>query len=150
MKRYDWGKLNSRQLGKYAEYFVKMEFTMHGLDIYTSEVDDKGIDFVARKDVNRYLEVQVKSLYKSKYTYFAKSAFDIHQANLFVALVPFADNEAPTIYLIPALAWKAPNGLLVSRDYDGKASAPEWGLQLSRKNILLLAPYAFDAVVGAL
>ena len=47
---YDWGKLNSMQLGRYAEYFVKMEFTRHGFDVYTAEVDDKGIDFVVRKE----------------------------------------------------------------------------------------------------
>ena len=150
MQRYAWGGLNSRQLGKYAEYFVKMELTMHGLDIYTSEVDDKGIDFVARKGVNKYLDVQVKSVYRSKYIYFAKSAFDIQQADLFVAVVPFSDGEAPVIYLIPALAWKTPNSLLVSRDYEGKASAPEWGLQLSKKNMPLLAPFAFELVVGTL
>ena len=123
---------------------------MHGLDIYTSEVDDKGIDFVARKGANRYWEVQVKSVYKSKYIYFVKSAFDIQQANLLVAVVPFVNGEAPTIYLIPAQAWKAPNSLLVSRDFEGKASAAEWGLQLSRKNIPLLSRYAFELVVGAL
>ncbi len=41
---YDWGKLNHLQLGRYAEYFVKMEFTRHGFDVYSAEVDDKGID----------------------------------------------------------------------------------------------------------
>jgi hypothetical protein len=150
MKRFDWEGLNSRQLGRYAEYFVKMELTMHGLDIYTSEVDDKGIDFVARKGANRYWDVQVKSVYKSKYIYFAKSAFDIEQPNLLVAVIPFVDGEAPIIYLIPAQSWKAPNSLLVSRDYEGKVSAPEWGLQLSRKNMVLLSPYAFELIVSAL
>jgi hypothetical protein len=48
MHRYDWKNLNPRQIGKYAEYFVKMELAIHGFDIYTSEVDDKGIDFVER------------------------------------------------------------------------------------------------------
>jgi hypothetical protein len=53
MQRYDWKCLNPRQIGKYAEYFVKMELTMHGLDIYSSEVDDKGIDFVARTEAGK-------------------------------------------------------------------------------------------------
>ena len=48
MERYDWSQLNTLQVGKYAEYFVKMEFTLFGFDVYTSEVDDHGVDFVVR------------------------------------------------------------------------------------------------------
>ena len=47
-KRYDWARLNHLQVGRYAEYLAKMEFAMFGFDIYTTEVDDKGIDFVVR------------------------------------------------------------------------------------------------------
>jgi hypothetical protein len=127
-----------------------MELTMHGFDIYTSEVDDKGIDFVARKGASKYWDVQVKSVFKSKYIYFAKSAFDIQQANLLAAVVPFVDGHAPSIYLIRAQEWKSPNGLLVSRDFEGRGSPPEWGLQLATKNMTLLSPYAFEQVVGTL
>jgi hypothetical protein len=152
MRRIAWGSLNSRQLGKYAEYFVKMELTMHGLDIYTSEVDDKGIDFVARKGMNKYLDVQVKSVYKAKYIYFPKSKFEINRANLLVAVVLFVAGEVPDIYLIPAQAWKTPNSLFVSRDFsgEGKKSAPEWGIQLSKKSMPLLATYALELIVGTL
>ena len=38
------------QLARYAEYFVKMESTRHGFDVYAAEFDDKGIDFIVRKD----------------------------------------------------------------------------------------------------
>jgi hypothetical protein len=48
MQRYDWARLNKLQVGKYAEYFVKMEFTMIGFEVYTTEVDYRCIDFVAR------------------------------------------------------------------------------------------------------
>src|SRR3990170_2253645 len=50
MKKHAWSELNSLQIGKYAEYFVKMEFTQYGFDVYSSEVDDRGIDFVVRKE----------------------------------------------------------------------------------------------------
>ena len=123
---------------------------MHGLDIYTSEVDDKGIDFVARKGMNQYWEVQVKSLYKSRYSYFAKRAFDVEQANLLIAVVLFVDDHPPNLYLIHAMRWQTPNGLLVSRDYVDKKSEPEWGIQLSKKNMPLLYPYAFDLIVSSL
>ena len=41
--KYDWSRLNHLQLGRYAEYFIKMEFTALGFDVYSAEVDDKGL-----------------------------------------------------------------------------------------------------------
>ena len=53
--------LNKNQLGRYGEYFVKMEFTRLGLDVYSPEVDDKGIDCIVRTSTGRFFEIQVKS-----------------------------------------------------------------------------------------
>ena len=35
MPRFNWAGLNNQQVGRYAEYFVKMEFTMHGFQVYS-------------------------------------------------------------------------------------------------------------------
>ena len=51
MDKYDWSRLTHLQVGRFAEYFVKMEFTLYGFDVYQAEVDDKGIDFVIRKGI---------------------------------------------------------------------------------------------------
>jgi len=71
MDKYNWNRLNHLQLGRYAEYFAKMEFTL----------------------------------------------------------------------------WSEPNALLVSHEYPGKKSKPEWGLNLSQKNLPLLAKFSFDMAV---
>ena len=44
----DWEKLTPLQLGKFGEYYAKMEFASYGYDVYTSEVDDHGVDFIAK------------------------------------------------------------------------------------------------------
>ena len=62
MLRYNWSCLNKQQIGTYAEYFVKMELTMYGFQVYTTEVDDRGIDFVARYERGPFYQVQVKSI----------------------------------------------------------------------------------------
>ena len=59
--RHDWSRLNRLQLGKYAEYVVKMEFVLCGCDVFTCEVDDHGIDFVVRTCNGDHYDVQVKS-----------------------------------------------------------------------------------------
>lgn len=126
-----------------------MEFTLFGFDVYTSEVDDRGIDFVVRKSEHRYYDVQVKSIRGMNYVFFPKDKFSSRD-NLLAAVVLFFEGEPPQLYLIPATAWREPNALLVSRDYEGKKSKPEWGLNLSRKNSPLLTQFAFDEVVQRL
>ena len=44
----NWSKLSSQQLGRYAEYYAMMEFSSHGCEVYSSEVDDHGVDFVVK------------------------------------------------------------------------------------------------------
>jgi hypothetical protein len=43
-----------------------MEATRLGYDMYTAEVDDKGIDFVMRKGDAPFVEVQVKAVGSSQ------------------------------------------------------------------------------------
>jgi hypothetical protein len=146
MERYDWNRLSHLQLGRYAEYFAKMEFTLYGFDVYTAEVDDRGIDFVIRKGSDRYYDVQVKSSRNLNYIFFPKAKFGLRD-NLLAVVVLFIDGAAPQLYLIPSTAWRDPNALLVSHDYEGKKSKPEWGLNLSKKNLPLLTKFSFDMVV---
>lgn len=54
--------LNHLQVGRYAEYLAKMEFTLDGFDVYTAEVDDKGIDLVVRNECRKFHEAQVKAV----------------------------------------------------------------------------------------
>jgi hypothetical protein len=52
---------SGRELGKYAECLAKMECVLCGCDVFTSEVDDHGIDFVIRTRQGNHYDVQVKS-----------------------------------------------------------------------------------------
>jgi len=149
MERYYWSRLNSLQIGRYAEYFVKMEFTLYGFDVYTSEVDDRGIDFIIRKGHDQYYDIQVKSVYKANYIFFPKHKFELRD-NLLAAIVIFSDREIPKLFLVRSTAWKRPNPLFVNYDYEMKKSKPEWGLNLSQRNSSLLAKHSFESVVGRL
>jgi len=145
--------LNRLQLGKYAEYLAKMEFILHGCDVFTSEVDDHGIDFVVRTCAGRHHDVQVKS-YRypaNKYVFLQKSKFPISPQSL-LALVQFKDGEPAMLFLVPSCVDGAPNSILESRDYgDGKKSVPEWGLTLSKKKLARLEEeYGFGAIVSRL
>lgn len=149
MKKLQWSQLNHLQLGRFAEYLTKMEFTLYGFDVFTAEVDDKGIDFVIRTEQFQYYDVQVKSSRNLTYIFFPKDKF-ILRPNLLAAVALFEDNKPPDLYLIPSLVWRNPTPLFVDRGYEGKKSKPEFGLNLSRKNLPELEQYLFEHKVNSL
>lgn len=147
MPNTNWSKLNHLQLGRYAEYYAKMEFASYGFEVYTSEVDDHGVDFVARLPwENKFYEVQVKSVRDYGYIYMAKSKMPELSEDRLVCYLHFVDGKLPDVFVIPATAWKNPNAVLVDRKYDkpGQKSEPEWGINISKKNYDLLAEYKAD------
>lgn len=78
-----------------------------------------------------------------------KDKFDLAQ-DLFLALTTLCEKQDPILYLIPSIAWKKPNALFVSRDYIGLESKPEWGLNLSQKNMHYLEQYTFSNMLPKL
>ena len=148
MPRHQWNSLNTQQIGAYAEYFVKMELTMHGFQVYSTEVDDRGIDFVARRESGPFIEVQVKSLRSMGYVFMQKTKFPL-RPHTYLALCLFADGQEPKLFLIPSVAWLTPNAIFVDRKYDaqGQTSKPEWGLNVSKRNMAALSPYSFESTI---
>lgn len=143
MPNTNWSELSHLQLGRYAEYYAKMEFASYGYDVYTSEVDDHGVDFVARNpDDGQYYGIQVKAVRNLDYVYIRKDKMALSPTRL-VYLLLFPNGTLPDCYVIPSQTWKDPNALFVDRNYDkpGQKSAPEWGINLSKKNLPLLEPY---------
>ena len=89
MPRKKWSELSHMQLGRYGEYYAKMEFTSYGFDVYTSEVDDHGIDFIDKGKDDNYYEVQVKSVRNDNYVFIRKDKLDesIQEAKKRMAII---------------------------------------------------------------
>jgi len=148
MGRYSWQGLNNQQIGRYAEYFVKMEFTMHGFEVYSSEVDDRGIDFVVRSQSGHFYEIQVKST-RNAYVFSSKDKMALTPQRL-LALVLFDEAKEPSLFLIPSMDWNTPDTLLKDHRYEGKKSKPEWGVNISGRTRPLLERYKFSDTVAKL
>lgn len=123
-----------------------MELTMYGFQVYSTEVDDRGIDFVTRHEKGEFMEIQVKSLRSTGYVFMQKEKFKIKK-NLYLALGLLFDGQPPDLYLIPSETWSVPNSVFVSRDYEGLKSEKEWGINLSRKNMPDLECFRFERTV---
>ena len=151
MPRYNWSSRNTQQVGTYFEYFVKMELTMFGFEVYTTEVDDRTIDFIARRDGFPFIEIQAKCLRNYRYVFMPKTHFKPREG-LYVALGLLFEGKEPISFLIPSTVWLHPNGTFVERNYDepGLKSKPEWGINLSRKNLLEIEKFSLDKMLDSI
>ena len=137
-------ELTAQKLGAFCEYYAKMTLLSYGVSIYTSEVDDHGIDFAA-EGRNGFLKFQVKGIRaSSQYVFMRKEYFDIEDDAMFLFLLLLADGEHPDMYLIPASAWRQESRAFVSHDYEGKKSKPEYGVNISKKNMPELEKYRLE------
>ena len=146
MEKQKLKDLSPLQIGKYSEYIAKMEFILYGFDVYSPELDDKGIDFIVRKDDSFYFDIQVKAVRDFNYIYFQKSKFQIRE-NLYAFILIYRKGLKPSMYLIPSNIWNKPNKLFVSRDYKGKKSVPEFGINLSEKNLPKLNEFLLEKTI---
>src|ERR1035437_2505565 len=111
-----------------------MEFVLLGCDVFSSEVDDHGIDFVVRTREGNHYDVQVKSFRSqagkgTPYVFLQKSKFKIHPS-LLLALIQFIDGQPPALFLVRSHIENDTNPIFENRDYPGKQSEPEWGLTM--------------------
>jgi hypothetical protein len=141
MAEYDWSKLSKLQMGKVAEQFAKLEFVINGFEVFTPHLDHRGVDFVVSSNGGPYFEVQVKSSRGLNYICFAKHKFTPKPNLLAVLVIFFTSHSSPRFFVIPSTVWRKPNDLFVERDKAGMIYKPEWGMNLSRKNLRLLRPY---------
>ena len=118
MPSMKWSERTGLEIGRYAEYYAKMEFTSYGFEVFTSELDDHGVDFIAHhpKD-HTYYEIQVKSIRDFNYAFVTKEKMKSLSGgelptNRLVCLLRFEDGKLPEVYIIPAKAWEKPNDLL--------------------------------------
>lgn len=146
----NWSRkeLTKQRLGTFGEYYAKMTLASYGMSIYTSEVDDHGIDFVAETK-NGFIKFQVKTVRQStNYVFMLEDHFDIEDETLFLFLSILIDGEHPVSYIIPATVWgDTSKGVFVHRTYEGKKSKPEYGINLSKKNIPFLDDYLLEKMI---
>lgn len=151
-ERHQWSSLNKLQLGRYAEHLAMMRFVEAGLEVYSTEVDDRGIDCLVRYAPGRCLEVQVKSVRKRGEAFIEKKHLGstpeeiIHRlrSGYCMAFLPFEDGREPDMYLIPGYAWLEPNSLLKDYKKGDRSVGPNIAVNPVKKNSSLLERYRFS------
>lgn len=141
-------ELTTQKLGAFCEHYAKMTLISYGVNVYTSEIDDHGIDFVA-EGRNDFLKFQVKSTRaSSQYIFMTKEYFNINDDAMFLFLILLSDGNHPDMYIIPTAAWRQESKVFVSHNYEGKKSKPDYGVNISKKNMPELEKYHIENMLS--
>lgn len=138
-----WAQMNKREVSARGVEEIVERFRREGFAVDEDRERGRTRLRVKRGDGHSY-EVRVATIRPpgGNYAYFTKASFR-PSSDLLAALVLLEDGHDPSAFLIPSTAWQQPTPLLCDRDYEGKASAPEWGIQISGKSRPFLEEFSF-------
>ncbi len=130
--------------GKIGEYYAQILFMRNEYDVYMPLVDNKGIDFIAKKCEKEY-KVQVKTVCPYSYCYIREnenSEFDINNENFLVCYIRLnnileerGQLPTPEIYIFTATLWKELNEQEELKDFladYSQSSNPEYGIKYNK------------------
>ena len=105
MLKTSYKHLNTIQKGSFAEAYAKMAFTLEGFEVYTTEYDDRGIDFVIRNSQGNFYSVQVKSTGETVNPFVYADKFE-SSPEFLVCVVRLIEGESPQLYLTRGSDWQ--------------------------------------------
>lgn len=146
--RTDYSHLNTVQLGSFGEAYSKMAFTLEGFEVYDSEYDDRGIDFVVRNANGVFFEVQVKTTGANANPFIIESKFSPADTFLFCA-VRVVNDSLPKLYLARGSDWQLSKACLHHNPAGGDAGA-YFEMRFAKKYESDLVELEFDRYVRML
>lgn len=146
-----WSRLSKREVGVVGVGTAKNAFRRAGYTVFEAGETRTPTRFAVARGKGPTYDIRVRTCRPpgGNYAFLTKRTLQLSES-VIVVLVLLHDGESTDLYLIPSLAWHEPNSLLVDRDYEGLASAPEWGISLSGKSAALLDEFKFPRRVGQL
>ena len=110
------------------------------------------IDFDDTMVVGNFLKIANEIFKETKkiqdlQSYYVEDNFDVTDESLYLLLIILTDGEHPALYAIPASAWNRTEPPFVFHNYEGKKSEPEYGLNLSKKNLPQIDQYRIEKMI---
>jgi hypothetical protein len=143
----EWSRLTRSEVREHGLSLIERELGRVGFRVRAETGQRRNVLHAERE--GRRLEVHVRTVRNLNYAFWPKARFQ-PRADPYAGLVRLPDDAPAELYLIPSLAWHSPDALLVAPDYQGLASAPEWGVRLTHRNLPLLARFAAEAALAAI
>lgn len=131
MHKKTYKHLNKVQKGSFGESYARMMFTLEGFEVYNSEYDDRGIDFVVRNTSGKFFIVQVKTTDNTVNPFIYEDNFMAGNDFIFCA-VRIIENEEPSMFLALGSDWEKEYDCL-NYNPEGGASGPYYEIRFAKK-----------------
>ncbi|MEM7682360.1 MAG: hypothetical protein AAF288_10435 [Planctomycetota bacterium] len=135
--------------GFIGESYARIALLRAGWRTYTADVDDHGVDLVARSPAGRFYEVQVKLTGPTVNPFVYAKSFRATAAYLvcFVCILP---GQAVALYLAAGSDWGDPAYPCLNYNAAGGGAGPYYELSLASKYAEALRALEFDRYVAKL
>jgi hypothetical protein len=124
--------LNNIQKGCFAEAFAKMAFTLEAFEVYDTEYDDRGIDFITRAPNGSFLSVQVKATDQASNPFIVESKFQ-KTPDFLLCAVRLIEGHRPAIYLARGSDWDDTLDCL-GYNPNGGTTGPYYEMRFAKKH----------------
>ena len=141
-----WANVSRSDLSGHSRQAFSTELARRGMHVDAGKTRQPLEIFDAQ---NGRWEPAVRSSRGNSYSFVTKASFPMGERRLFGLAWYRSDVEDPWLLIIPLALWHTPWGrlgtVLKSRDYEGRESPPEWGIDSQRQ---LLSPFRLEDVVS--
>jgi hypothetical protein len=137
----EWSRLSKVEIRQFGLRVTRERLETRGFVVDSDPDARSNVAFVRHGDRSAELHVQTRR--DLRYPFWGKSSFRPRDG-LYACLVRLPEGSEVEIFIIPSRAWLRPDGVLVSRDYAGKFSQPEWGINLSQRTLPVLDRFLLE------
>jgi hypothetical protein len=134
-------RLSTSELIAYGKRTVTSKLEAFGCDV-TQAAHPRDGKLNVRTPSGRCIELFVSTQHVGGYAFWTKRR--LQPAPHRFAVVVLFDTEEAQLYLIPSTEWDDASAPLTDRDYEGRASEPEYGIDLGDSSLASLRRYSWD------
>jgi len=150
MPDYTYKHLNTGQkTGAFGEAYSKMAFILEGFEVYRTECDDRGIDFVVRNQSGKFFLVQVKTTRETADPYIKENNFIQNDEFIFCA-VRIEEGKRPLVYIAKGSDWQNNDFECLNHNPEGGDAGPYYEMRLAARYQQQLERFRFSNYIDSI
>jgi len=136
-----WSTLGGTELITFGKTIVTDKLERLGCMV-TPPSSSRDGKLAVRTPAGRRLEVFVSTQRVGGYVFWTKRRLQPSE-HRFAVLVLLGQEPEPSVYIVPTLDWVDASPPLTDRDYEGRKSEPEYGIDITASSVPSLRRYAW-------
>ncbi len=141
------------QLNKYAQHFIKQEFTRYSLEFSQNKSGREGVDFILETNTGNQHEIYLQpiNLNKERSVKILKQDLGEPKDTFWVALVLIFDKEPINLYLIPSKTLATPDDFVfIENKVSSFPHLSNWEIKVFKNGMQKLSEFSLENMLDQL